>query len=303
MERNRQAIASNILGHIDWTTWDRGFIKCPGENFHTGNTGKRDCRIIISDAPTIYCFHSSCSHEVEEANLRLRKAIGGGEFVKRELTEIEKLEFKEKQKKKKMEFDLQLLGSMKKEVILDKFQRDPCDYWEDSPIRLDDGPENDAKLFINLFKDDDVIWNGPVMASGCPINRFNFKKVWDWRNDMIEGNFTCPSTFKPETFSRSNENVMERRFLVIESDTLNQNDICAVFNFCSKFMNLRAIVYTGGKSLHGWFDFPSSLVFDSLKQILPPLGCDDALFKMSQPVRMPGVPRGTKTQSLLYLKL
>jgi hypothetical protein len=40
-----------------------------------------------------------------------------------------------------------------------------------------------------------------------------------------------------------------------------------------------------------------------LKNILPNLGCDPALFKPSQPCRLPGARRGDKTQALLYLDL
>jgi len=303
MEANRQEIAEKLLGQIDWISSDRGFLKCPGESNHNGKTSKRDCRIIVSGAPTIFCFHTSCSDSVESANMHLRKAIGGQEFVKKEFTFEEIEDFKEKQRQKKLEFDLQLFAGMKKEDIFNNYEWSPADLWEESPERLVDCPKTDSKLFLNLFDDHDVLWNGDVDDSGWPINRFNFKTASEWRKSEIKGNFTCPSLFREGSYSRSNENVVKRKYLVVESDKLNQEKICAVFKFCSQFMKLRAVVYTGGKSLHGWFDFPSDAVFQVLKQILPSLDCDQALFKPSQPVRMPGVPRGTKIQSLLYLKL
>ena len=40
-----------------------------------------------------------------------------------------------------------------------------------------------------------------------------------------------------------------------------------------------------------------------LKTILPPLGCDPAMFKPSQPCRLPGVYRGPEMQALLYLDI
>lgn len=303
MERNRQEIAREVLGNIDWITSDRGYIKCPGESLHSGKTNKKDCRVVISGAPTIYCFHSSCSNEVESENLRLRKAIGGSEVVKREFTTKEREEFKEKQKTKRLEFDLQLLVGIKKEEIFNKYEWNPADMWEDSPIRLSECPSNDSDLFLNLFEDHEVLWNGHVFDSGKPINRLNFKTISEWRNCKMKGNFTSPSIFKPESFERSNENVLYRKFFVIESDVLNQEKICAVFRWCCQFMKLRAVVYTGGKSLHGWFNFPSNQVLLILKQILPSLDCDPALFKSSQPVRMPGIKRGNKIQSLLYLNI
>lgn len=303
MDRNRQAIAQEVLGQIDWITSDRGFIKCPGEQFHNGKTGKKDCRVIISDAPTIFCFHASCSGEVEASNKLLRKAIGGHEFVKKEFTIEEKEEFKKKQEKKAMEFDLQLFAGIKKEVVFDQFAWPPADMFEESPTWLNTHPDADSLLFLKLWNDDDVLWNGAVMDSGCPRNRFNFKKVSDWRNSGIKGNFTSGSAFKENCFSRSNENVIQRKFLVVESDTLAQDQICAVFNFCRKFLKLRAVVFTGNRSLHGWMDFPSEKTFNVLQLILPQWGCDPALFKPSQPVRMPGIMRGEKWQALLYLDL
>jgi hypothetical protein len=118
--------------------------------------------------------------------------------------------------------------------------------------------------------------------------------------------FTCPSTFKTGTHSRCNDNVVQRRFLVVESDVLDRNQVCAVFHWLEQFTRLRAIVDTAGKSLHGWFDVPSDSTMDELKIILPVFGCDPALFKQAQPCRLPGAlrtDRENKVQSLLYLDL
>jgi hypothetical protein len=91
------------------------------------------------------------------------------------------------------------------------------------------------------------------------------------------------------------------RFLVVESDTLSKAEIAAVFGWCRQFLSLRGIVDTGGKSLHGWFDYPTTAQLHELRGILPRLGCDPALFKPSQPCRLPGARRGERVQSLLYL--
>jgi hypothetical protein len=86
-----------------------------------------------------------------------------------------------------------------------------------------------------------------------------------------------------------------------------------MINWCSQFMRLRAIVDTGRKSLHGWFDAPPPEVEAELKIILPNLGrraeakptLDPALFKLAQPCRLPGAWRepGKIRQALLYLDL
>lgn len=119
----------------------------------------------------------------------------------------------------------------------------------------------------------------------------------------MPGLFTCPSTFKPGTDSRCDATVVLRRYLVLESDTLRKDEICAVFRWVEQFTRLRAIVDTAGKSLHGWFEPPPPAALDELKIILPALGCDPALFRLSQPCRLPGGNRDGRTQSLLHLDL
>ena len=117
------------------------------------------------------------------------------------------------------------------------------------------------------------------------------------------GQFTCPGVFKCGIHSRSNHNVLLRRYLVVESDVLTKDQIGGVFSWCQQFMRLRAVVDTAGKSLHGWFAAPGAEAEKELKAILPELGCDPSLFKVAQPCRRPGAARDGKTQALLYLDL
>jgi hypothetical protein len=99
--------------------------------------------------------------------------------------------------------------------------------------------------------------------------------------------------------------VIQQKFLVIESDSRKRDEILSIVAWCQQFMWLRAIVDTGGKSLHGWFDFPNEPTLAELKLILPQLGCDPALFKPAQPCRLAGAWRSEKStfQHLLYLDL
>jgi hypothetical protein len=94
--------------------------------------------------------------------------------------------------------------------------------------------------------------------------------------------------------------------MVVESDTLNREEVGAVFQFLRVKLRhtLFAVVDTGGKSLHGWFNIqPNKLFHEELKATLIGLGCDPALFKASQPVRLCGVPRdGEKNQVLLWCR-
>ena len=205
--------------------------------------------------------------------------------------------------------------------ILQEYAIEPADIWEESPVRLLDDPKDDWRLLLHLFDETDVIWIGNKFSScddDAPDPKKDFcRGFFRTREDWLKlgeapGNFTCPSTFKPGTYSRSNKNVVARKYHVIESDCLTKPQMLAVIQWCRQFMNLRAIVDTAGKSLHGWFDAVSPEIEAKLRVILPNLGrsdpegentIDPALFKLAQPCRLPGAVREGKVQNLYYLKM
>ena len=191
-------------------------------------------------------------------------------------------------------------------TILAQFRVADADLWEKSPVRLDGDIKNEWQQHLKLYKPDDVLWIGDVYSSGKPEHQSNFRSVSELlKESKCPGNFTCPVTFKNSVYSRSNENVLTRPYLVIESDTLSRGQMLSVIAWCQQFMRLRAIVDTGGKSLHGWFDYPPEASLVELKTILPAIGCDPALFKPAQPCRLPGAWRSEKSnfQHLRYLDL
>jgi len=177
-------------------------------------------------------------------------------------------------------------------------------------------PRDDWRLLLRLFDPQDTVWIGksPSDSAGAEASpdwqqycATRFRTVAEWlKEPECPGMFTCPSLFKPGSTSRCNANLVKRRFLVVESDLLDRNKICSVFQWLEQFSKLRAIVDTAGKSLHAWFETPDKETFSELKITLPQLGCDPALFRESQPCRLPGARRPDKenrVQSLLYLDL
>lgn len=190
-------------------------------------------------------------------------------------------------------------------------------YGNTSPVNLlNTDTRDDWRLLLKLFAHDDFVWIGRTTGDsasaehGIEWQQFcatRFRPAADWlKESSCPGMFTCPATFKSGSHSRCNDNVVQRKFLVVESDTLDRNQVCAVFHWLEQFTRLRAIVDTAGKSLHGWFEVPPESVMDELRIILPVFGCDPALFKVAQPCRLPGAARPDKDnriQSLLYLNL
>lgn len=309
----RQKISESVVGAIDWQNSDFGYCRCPGSDLHTNQDGKRDCRVTLDQVPTIYCFHTSCAGPVETANHRLRSEIGRAERSgisptcgRREMTEEERRAIAEKHKAE----DLKLHAQKSLAVILKQNAMEPADLWALSPYALNDDPRNDWRLLLSLFHPDDIVWIGGKFSScnddANPSRKHDcehfFRPVKDWLLErQAPGQFTCPCTFKPGTHSRSNANVVRRRFLVIESDELAKPEMCAIIVWCRRFLRLRAVVDTAGKSLHGWFDAPPAIVEKELRLILPALKTDPALFKLSQPCRLPGALRDGRYQTLYYL--
>ncbi|HZM06005.1 MAG TPA: hypothetical protein VFC44_23635 [Candidatus Saccharimonadales bacterium] len=319
-----QALAESILGAIAWQDGTTGFCRCPGESQHTHPTHKGDCRVNLDGAPTIFCFHTSCTTDIEQVNKTLRSAAGkatrgsNSAFKRREPTPEEK----QRQRQGMLCEQLKARAVASLPEILKAFEIGPADFWEMSPFRLLDDAADDWRLLLQLFKPDDVLWIGGKFDS-CADHasetkkescRRHFRPVADWlKGRQAPEQFTCPNVFKSGTHSRCNDAVRQRRYLVVESDLLAKAEMSAVINWCSQFMRLRAIVDTGGKSLHGWFDAPPPEIEAELKIILPNLGrraeakptLDPALFKVAQPCRLPGAWRepGKIRQALLYLDM
>jgi hypothetical protein len=300
------AIAEALVGRVEWTDSQRGYCRCPGVQFHKNRNGKRDCIVCVDRVPTIYCVHSSCAAEIERANYELRSAISKAKFNREKIPGKcwrPSVEGKRRQCEREAYQRLKLRAEKSLTLILEKWATHPVEFFEESPVRLLGNPADDWKLLLDLFRRDDILWIGDKYDSGLGHER-NFCRVSLWLTEpAAPAQFICPNTFKAGVHSRSNDNVLHHRYLVVESDTLAKTQIVAVFCWCRQFLRLRAIVDTAGKSLHGWFDYPTTAQLYELKNILPQLSCDPALFKPSQPVRLPGARRGEKVQALLYLDL
>ena len=77
----RQRIAVDLLGQIDWQSETHGFLPCPAKHLHTTSDGVRDCEIHLDGAPTLFCFHAHCRGFLDGLNHELRSQIGKAEFA------------------------------------------------------------------------------------------------------------------------------------------------------------------------------------------------------------------------------
>ena len=327
-------IATSIVGTIDWQSEVSGFCRCPGESLHTHKTGKKDCRVNVDGAPTIYCFHSSCVEAVAVSNRRLRQELGvsswelalpggrvlrsgdvlqsSGAVLPRELLAqghpAEGHQFSKTDDSEKLVLEtLRVNAERFKSELFDFFKWPFAQILEDSPLLVAERDAQDQfRTWLKLWPAHCHVWIGDIYSSGKEAHRAHFRPVSEWYQiGPVMGNFTCGSSFKPGSFQRSNANCNGTRFMVVESDTLAKDEVGAIFAYLNLRLhfNLHAIIDTAGKSLHGWFDAPRDKRIESrLKVLLTVFGCDPKLFTYSQPVRVPGAYRDGKLQRIVWLK-
>ena len=322
-------IAASIVGAVDWQSEVSGLCRCPGESLHTHKTGKKDCRINVDGAPTIYCFHASCAPAVAEANKRLRRELnaspwaltlpGGkvlrsgdvlqssGTVLPREVVQARaKAEGRDAGEQLILE-TLTVTAERFKPELFENFRWPFAQILEDSPLLVAErDAEDQFRTWLKLWPAHCHVWIGDIYSSGKPEHRTHFRPIADWYQiGPAMGNFTCGSSFKPGSFQRSNANCNGTRFMVVESDTLAKDEVGAIFAYLNLRLhfNLHAIIDTAGKSLHGWLDAPRDKRIEArLKAVLTVFGCDPKLFTYSQPVRVPGAYRDGKLQRIVWLK-
>ena len=324
-----RTIAARQLGVVEWQSEVSGFCRCPGEAMHTSATGKKDCRVNVDGAPTIFCFHASCAPAVAEANKRLRREMGaspwaitlpggrvlrsgdvlqtGGVVLAREVIQTRaRAEGRSADDRLVIE-TVRVMAERFKPELFDVFRWEFADVMTDSPLQVSERDADDQfRTWLKLWPAHCHVWIGDVFSSGKPEHRTHFRPIADWYQiGPVLGNYTCGSSFKPGSYRRSNENLNGQRFLVVESDTLTKDQVGAVFAYLRRRLHYRlhCIIDTAGKSLHGWFDAPRTKVLEErLKAGLHAFGCDPKVFTYSQPVRVPGAFRDGRLQRLIWLR-
>jgi hypothetical protein len=297
-------IAANLLGEIDWVSATEGYCECPGKDHHTSKDGHRDCIVYLDRIPTLYCVHASCGRAIEEANRKLRDAVlnssGTADLKPRKLTAEDKARLKEREERNR----IRQRATKSLPQVLAQYPWPYAQILADSPVGVQGNEPDHWRLLLQKFKPEDVVWIGNTYDSGKPEHAANFRPVVAWLSETkAYGQYVCPAAFKNSSIARSNDNILNQRFLVVESDVLSRDQVGAVFKWlrAGAGLELVAIVDTAGKSLHGWFRYPDEPALEELKLVLPALKCDPKLFTPSQPVRLPGMLRDGKFQKLIYL--
>lgn len=195
-----------------------------------------------------------------------------------------------------------------------------ADFWHSSEIILPPCHREQAEFFArHLFAREDTLWLGDEYDSGQPHHTAHFRLRDEWLAEIELPPRIAAGTFRPGSYSRSTGSLATAPFIVIESDDLigrkpttdsereeNRMQCAALIRFMQdRFkLSLRAVIDTGGKSLHGYFDRPSPAAIEALEEIADALAIDSQVItRAHNPLRLPGCIHSTTGQParLCYL--
>lgn len=180
-----------------------------------------------------------------------------------------------------------------------------ADLWHRSPIWAETPEESSSAFVSHLFPPDAVLWMGEPYDTGKERHRENFKTCREWLALDSLPSRIASGHFRPGSISRSKENLLTPSFVIIESDDLighkptnageraqNRALSYALAGYCQQELglHLRAVIDTGNKSLHLWFDRPPPKALAAVRTLAPGLRIDTGLLEScaTAPLRMPG---------------
>lgn len=334
--RTRLEIAQDLLGgKID----ENGYAPCPGIDRHTKGAGDRDFRVILTGAPTGFCFHSSCGAEVEEFNEKLRKAIWREENGGKPQTDSQYGKTAAAPKAKpaaRPPINRELLAEFTRGVpaVSEEWlaRRSPVDVSTVTPgdfLSAIFNMNERVLVFTTQYSQGDFIWwvgrggfrlsqDRGIKAVPSDLPNGSADGVW-YLVQPVTGNWAVKRNVKWSEDEegrksrdvkgaytrRSEENVTDWRHFVLESDVLAPEEWLRVL--VSLDLAVVAAYTSGGRSIHAIVKMPvaSKQIWDAsrnvLRQVLCVLGADPAALSAVRLSRLPGCLRGNKMQKLLFL--
>ena len=167
------------------------------------------------------------------------------------------------------------------------------------------------EILRSLFPEGDPFINlGGIRQSAgvtTPLSKWNNKRVT--RSPFIVPNPMKNSkgmTTAGNPSPKCNDNILRREHIVVEFDSVSCKDRqLGILSYLNDYAPLKMVLFSGGKSIHGWFYCGCDEGQASWQQffiIACFFGADRAMATESQYCRMPNVIRDNgKKQRLLYL--
>ena len=226
-------------------------------------------RLFVDRVPTLSCRHERCAADVAEINFHLREAVWEAEGVEDELVTWEPTP--EQVAEARFRRELRRIRTSATRFLLPETLQGPALTAEqlasESTPRLSKAtPATQQDLLLQVIQDahrlwqfDPVVWIGELGDSGDPSCRGAFRPVTEWRKRIQRKGALgcyypqiCPASFRAGCWERAAKNVTHRRFLVYESDQIELEEQLKVIGWLRTYFDLRAVIYSGGKSLHCW---------------------------------------------------
>lgn len=322
----RQSIAEELLG---CPLENGGFAACPGDDLHRSRGGRRDFRLVLTGAPTGYCFHDSCTDTVESFNLELRKRIGRAETEGKPSQDGDFGKVARRPmpnpRPKRPAFDFEALTRIAEKCPVEISQewlldRSPISFpgrtgeqgieTAEAMLSALYQPGEPVLVFTSPFSQGDFLFCGgrgtfrlgeqpgtKAVASELPTG--GPEGVWflvqpvsgEWKPNR--NNKEKDGTPKPGR--RHGDCVTAWRFLVIESDHAPEN--LWLKALVQLPFPVSAIYTSGGRSIHALVKVgcKTKADFDGLRndlvQVLAPLGADAAAMTAVRLSRLPGLYR------------
>jgi hypothetical protein len=178
------------------------------------------------------------------------------------------------------------------------------DLFEQSPIRIDSETPLTEEIIDSLFPKDSLL------CVGCTTKDFMTKQRESFRGELSGFQHIVPNpmsaVFGITTYGRKSQHTLSntgpRRFLVLEQDFGSFDEQAAIIGHLAERAPLALVVFSGKKSIHGWF-YCQGQAEDRLLRFMRyavSVGADRATWTRSQFVRMPGATRDNGIQQCVY---
>ncbi len=179
------------------------------------------------------------------------------------------------------------------------------DLWELSRPRIEDSAQHAEDIIDQLFP------GNPLLCCGRSKFDFDTRYRQQWRGELAGLEFIVPSpmsslvgkTQDGRESKHALSNTGERRHLVCEFDGGTIDEHAAVLLHLARYAPLVCAVFSGCKSLHGWFYVhgqPEERVLKFFRYAVS-LGADPMTWTRSQFVRMPDGTRSSGGKPSFFL--
>jgi len=200
---------------------------------------------------------------------------------------------------------------------------DEADLWEDSPVRLDWEPQEDAgKFLFVMFEPNDLIFIGERHEAGTLGGTIRPSAAWikyfqaggqtapHIIINPLSGESALTKSGDALTY-RGDNNVKAFKHCLVEFDDLSREDQIRFWTSpAARKLPVACLVDTGGKSIHAWLrlsgirsmdDWAKEIKSKLYDQFLIPLGVDAACSNPARLSRLPGHLRDGKYQRILWM--